>query len=170
MFTRLARKPLTWVVVAVLVAGAGFGLYWFQPWKLWTSTTVEDTLPVVTASTSSMATGPTLLASGTFVTHEHETSGSVQLIRQPDGTVVLAIAGLATSDGPDLHVWLTDQKVTADEWKVFDDGYHREIGKLKGNKGDQVYQVPADVELGKVTSVTIWCERFSVSFGAATLT
>ncbi|GLZ80973.1 hypothetical protein Afil01_57800 [Actinorhabdospora filicis] len=168
MLRRLARKPLTWVIIAVLIAGAGFGLYWFQPWRLWTASTAHDALPVVTASDSATP-GPVLLASGTFVAHEHETTGTVQLVRQPDGGVVLAIAGLATSDGPDVHVWLTDQAVTADGWKVFDDGYHREIGKLRANNGDQVYDVPADVDLAKVTSVSIWCERFSVSFGAATL-
>ena len=44
-----------------------------------------------------------------------------------------------------------------------------ELGKLKGNKGDQNYDVPADVDLGKYKVVSIWCNRFSVNFAAAPL-
>lgn len=82
------------------------------------------------------------------------------------------LENLATSDGPDLRVWLTDQPVKAghDGWYVFDDGLYVEVGALKANRGNQVYDVPAGTDLGRITSVTIWCKRFSVSFGAAPLT
>ena len=81
------------------------------------------------------------------------------------------MVNLDTSDGPDLRVWLSDQPVrdgTAG-WRVFDDGAWVELGKLKGNKGNQVYDVPAGTDLDSLRSVTIWCKRFSVSFGAAAL-
>jgi hypothetical protein len=55
-------------------------------------------------------------------------------------------------------------------WHVFDDGAYVDLGRLKGNRGDQNYPVPADVDLGRYRSVTIWCDRFNVSFGAAALT
>jgi hypothetical protein len=54
-------------------------------------------------------------------------------------------------------------------WRVFDDGEWVELGRLKGNKGNQSYAVPAAAELDRFRSVSIWCKRFSVSFGAATL-
>lgn len=112
-----------------------------------------------------------VVARGTFVTHEHDTSGSVRVVRLADGTHRLEIEGLDTSDGPDLRVWLTDQAVVAGKagWQVFDDGRYVELGKLKGNKGDQVYAIPASADLTTLRSVTIWCKRFSVSFGAAQL-
>jgi hypothetical protein len=47
---------------------------------------------------------------------------------------------------------------------------HISLGKLKGNKGSQNYAVPADVDPSRFTSVSIWCNRFDVSFGAAELT
>jgi hypothetical protein len=83
----------------------------------------------------------------------------------------LVLADLATSDGPDVHVWLTDQPVRADRdgWYIFDDGRHVELGPLKANHGNQVYDVPADTDLAGLTSVTLWCVRFSVSFAAAPL-
>lgn len=56
-----------------------------------------------------------------------------------------------------------------DGWRVFADGKHVSLGKLKGNKGDQNYTVPAEVNIADYSSVTIWCDRFDVSFGAAPL-
>jgi hypothetical protein len=44
-----------------------------------------------------------------------------------------------------------------------------DLGSLKGNKGDQNYEVPTDADLNKYKSVSIWCARFGVNFGAATL-
>jgi Electron transfer DM13 len=45
-----------------------------------------------------------------------------------------------------------------------------DLGSIKGNKGDQNYDVPADVDLNKYRAVTIWCARFGVNFGTAPLT
>jgi hypothetical protein len=54
-------------------------------------------------------------------------------------------------------------------WRVFDDGKYVSLGKLKGNKGDQNYTLPVGLDLNRYTSVSIWCDRFDVSFGAAPL-
>ena len=82
------------------------------------------------------------------------------------------LLNLSTSDGPDLWVWLTDQKVVTNSsgWHVFDDGRYLQLGRLKGNRGNQVYDVPSTADLAGYRSVTIWCRRFTVSFGAAELT
>jgi hypothetical protein len=55
-------------------------------------------------------------------------------------------------------------------WRVFDDGEWVELGRLKGNRGDQAYPLPAGVDPAAYRSVSIWCKRFAVSFGAAPLT
>jgi hypothetical protein len=176
----MSRKPLMWVVVAVLVVVAAAGLYWFAPWKLFTSTTVHDSLsaPIVApsattagsapASAPAAVTGPAILAQGSFVSHEHTTTGTARIVRAADGSRRLELANLATSDGPDLRVWLTDQP--AADANGLNHGKYLELGRLKGNRGDQVYPVPAGADLTGYRSVTIWCIRFSVSFGAAELT
>ncbi|WP_018252351.1 DM13 domain-containing protein [Salinispora mooreana] len=189
MASRLLRAPLTWVAVTVLAAGTTFGLYWFQPWKLVTDTEVNEELAVVASEAPSSptnstpvddsasaegatpGTGPTIVRSGEFITHEHDTSGTARIIRTADGELRLELVGLATSNGPDLRVWLTDQPVRSGEagWHVFDDGHWVELGRLKGNRGDQAYDIPAEVDLDELTSVSIWCKRFAVSFGAAPL-
>ncbi|CAL9578070.1 DM13 domain-containing protein [Streptomyces sp. enrichment culture] len=186
---RAASRPLVIGVLVVALAAAGFGLYWFQPWKLWTDDTVRDALPEVTASAPaapapseapggptgspppSADAGPRTLATGEMISHEHPTTGTVRVLALPDGSQVLRIEGLDTDNGPDLHVWLTDAPVIdgEDGWQVFDDGAYVSLGKLKGNKGDQNYALPAGTDLSRYTSVSIWCDRFNVSFGAAEL-
>ncbi|MCQ9177652.1 DM13 domain-containing protein [Streptomyces sp. IBSBF 2953] len=179
------RKALTgpWVI-AVVVAAVGFGLYWFQPWKLRQDETVQEALPGVaemsapaaapseeTFAPPSPATGPQVLASGHLISHEHATSGTVKLVRLPDGSHVVRLENLDTSNGPDLRVWLTDAQVKPGEagWHVFDDGKYVSLGRLKGNKGSQNYALPRDVNPSNYRSVSIWCDRFDVSFGAAEL-
>lgn len=161
------------MVVGVLAVA---GLYWFEPWKLVTDEVVDEALPVVVTSqaptpTATPAAANRVLAAGDFISHEHETRGSAEIVRLADGRHQLVLRGLDTSNGPDLRVWLTDQPVidgTAG-WRVFDDGHWVEVAKLKGNRGDQVYDLPPSVDLATARSVTIWCKRFSVSFGAAEL-
>lgn len=167
--------------VLVIMVGAA-GLYWFQPWRLVTNSTVNEALPNVepppgpTVASPSTLPAPApaqnaLLATGALISHEHESSGTVRLIRLADGRVQLTLEDLATSDGPDLRVWLTNQPVIDGSagWFVFDDDRYVELGPLKANRGNQVYDVPPGTDLTGLTSVTIWCVRFSVSFGAAAL-
>ncbi|MEV4706257.1 DM13 domain-containing protein [Actinoplanes sp. NPDC049316] len=188
MIRRLLSRPVTWLVIAALGAGAAVGLFWFQPWRLVTNTTVADQLSAADSpasvpaaapssatppaeSPAGSSTKPVVVREGTFVSHEHDTTGAARLVRKGDGTHQLELVGLDTSDGPDLRVWLTDQNaITGTKaWSIFDDGRHVELGRLKGNRGNQVYPVPADVELDSYRSISIWCKRFSVSFGAALL-
>ncbi|MFI7608191.1 DM13 domain-containing protein [Micromonospora sp. NPDC049366] len=183
MLTRTLRSPLAWAGAALLGLVAAFGLYWFAPWKLVTDTYVDDALPVAagTATPAPSAPGATagaspardqVLAGGAFVTHEHATTGRAEIIRRSDGRHLLVLRGLETSNGPDLRVWLTDQPVVAGTagWRVFDDGAWLEVARLKGNRGDQVYELPPSFVPADFRSVSIWCRRFAVSFGAAELT
>ena len=197
MIRRLFRTPLAWVVIGLLVLGAAGGLYWFQPWKLATDTAVDEDLAVGPPAPPRPAAprprarppvpgappgapppggpppaGPVLVSQGDFVSHEHDTSGRARIIRAADGSYRLELVDLATSNGPDLRVWLSDQPVRPGRagWHVFDDGRWVELGRLKGNRGDQAYAIPAGTDLSALTSVSIWCKRFSVSFGAAALT
>jgi hypothetical protein len=44
-----------------------------------------------------------------------------------------------------------------------------DLGRLKGNIGNQNYEVPVDIDLSKYNNVLIWCKAFSVLFGNAQL-
>ncbi|MFG3555773.1 DM13 domain-containing protein [Micromonospora sp. NPDC047557] len=175
------RSRVAWAGLAAAVLVTALALYWFQPWKLFTDTYVDEALPpVVTTSTaptpasaapSATPAGNAILTAGEFVTHEHRTTGSAEIHRLADGRHQLVIRNLNTSSGPDLRVWLTDQPVTLGKagWRVFDDGEWVELARLKGNQGNQVYEIPASVDPRDFRSVSIWCKRFAVSFGAADL-
>ncbi|MFF3722970.1 DM13 domain-containing protein [Streptomyces erythrochromogenes] len=170
------RRPLLIAAAAVVAVLVGVGLYWFEPWKLWQEQTVSEALPSAAPSArpsgSDGPAAPRTLATGDLISHEHTTTGKVKVIQLPDGSRYLRLEGLDTSNGPDLRVWLTDAPVKQGVagWRVFDDGEHVSLGELKGNKGDQNYEIPADVNLADYSSVSIWCDRFDVSFGAAALT
>ncbi|MFE9696670.1 DM13 domain-containing protein [Streptomyces sp. NPDC006270] len=184
---RVRRKSTRPVAAGLLLAAVvltGAALYWFQPWALWQDETVQEALPGPTAlpaggsdsrpapSRTPAAPEQVTVASGKLISHEHATSGTVRLLRLADGSHVVRLEGLDTSNGPDLRVWLTDAPVKEGRagWHVFDDGVHESLGKLKGNKGDQNYRLPQHVDPARFTSLAIWCDRFDVSFGAAELT
>jgi hypothetical protein len=82
---------------------------------------------------------------------------------------VLRLTDFATSNGPDVRVYLVAAPDASDNETVTQAGFI-ELGKLKGNQGDQNYDVPADLDLTKYRAVTIWCRRFSVNFATAPLT
>lgn len=192
---RNLMRPVVVIPVGIIVVVAlAAGLYLFQPWRLFTTVEVVEAIPTsagdltsappvasptpslpseppTSATPSPSPTEPVVLAEGSFISHEHQTEGAVRILQLADGTRVLRIEGLATSDGPDLKVWLSDQPVIdgVDGWGVFDDGEYVSLGDLKGNVGDQNYAIPAEVDLGDFGAVSIWCERFAVSFGAAEL-
>lgn len=160
----LLRRPFVRVllgIVAILVVSA---LALLEPWTLWIDKTVNEPIPAGAAA-------PTELARGELIRHEHATTGTARILRLADGSRVLRLENLDTSSGPDLKVLLAEAAVIPgrDGWHVFDDGRHLNLGALKGNKGNQSYLLPRDADLADYRSVSVWCDRFNVSFGAATL-
>lgn len=178
------RRFVIPVVVILAVVTAAVGLYLFQPWRIFTSSTVAEDVPVVAPQPSQsppQSAGPSAepsplpprqLRAGELISHEHASSGTVKILELADGSRILRFEGLDTSDGPDLRVWLSDAPVIegAAGWQVFDDGAYLDLGVLKANKGDQNYVIPPGANLADYSAVSIWCARFAVSFAAAELT
>ena len=111
----------------------------------------------------------TVLAKGEIHKADKAGSGTVTLYQLADGKRVLRLTDFSVDNGPDLHVRLIaadDAKDTASVAKAD----HVELGKLKGNKGNQNYDLPENMDLSKYKVVSIWCNRFSVNFAAAPLT
>jgi hypothetical protein len=102
------------------------------------------------------------LASGAFTSGEHETSGEATLITLAEGGRVLTLTSFETSPGPDLRVYLVSGSAN-------DLGEFVDLGSLKGNKGNQQYDVPVSVNVRTHETVVIWCRAFSVAFGSARL-
>ena len=143
----------------------------FEPWAFFTNDTVNEAAPTAAAPTASTEPdiGPTELAGGTFVSQEHETTGKATVIELPDGSRTLRLEGFSTTNGPDLHVWMSE-KTAGGNWFKYGGGRKAQLGELKANQGNHNYAIPADVELDGLRSVVIWCKRFHVAFGSAPLT
>jgi Electron transfer DM13 len=177
----LMRRPLVRVALVAAAVLVVVGLIVFEPWKLVVNQEVDEGVPAVPVAAAPPAAGPVpvpapapqvqTLARGTFISHEHASSGTARILQLADGSRVLRLENLRTSNGPQLKVWLAAAPVVEgkDGWYVFDDSRYVDLGDLKGNIGSSNYPIPSDVDLDDLTSVSIWCDRFSVSFAAADL-
>jgi pentapeptide MXKDX repeat protein len=110
------------------------------------------------------------LETGKFHGKVHATSGRATVYQEADGKMVLRLTNFKTSNGPDVHVLLVRAEDKAlDEEIVKGEVDNVELGTLKGNHGDQNYDLPASVDLNKYQAVAIYCERFHAIFGVARL-
>ncbi len=191
------RRPLVSAIAAAIVLGVGawlvFGFFGFQ--TLFIDEEVAEANPFVAGPGASglavdetteemadamneamddagksgvdvvsepMAGSVTTLAEGSFIGRAHPTTGLAKVIT--DGNQrFLRFEGFETDNGPDLNVYLATGPPDGSPEDFID------LGDLKGNIGDQNYELADDVDLDRYTTVFIWCVRFSVAFGAAPL-
>ena len=129
----------------------------------------------MTTAAASLLAGPALaqngniVATGSFHGAAHKTSGRAT-IYSVEGKETLRLTNFKTSNGPDVHVVLIAASDAQDNENFLDKSVERvELGKLKGNEGDQDYAVPSGTDLSKFKAVSIYCERFNANFGTAPL-
>ncbi|HST12912.1 MAG TPA: DM13 domain-containing protein, partial [Terriglobales bacterium] len=109
-----------------------------------------------------------VLASGSFHDVAHKGAGQATIYQLAGGKRVLRFTNFETSNGPDVRVYLVASTDASDSDTVKKAGFV-ELGALKGNIGDQNYEVTSDLDLSKYRAVTIWCRRFGVNFATAPL-
>ncbi len=105
------------------------------------------------------------LSRGAFAPLAHPGAGTAAVVRLADGGHVLTLTGFSTDDGPDLRVYLT----TGDPIGGGDIGEFVDLGALKGNVGDQQYDIPAEIDPSRYPNAVIWCRAFAVGFTSAPL-
>ena len=110
----------------------------------------------------------TVLFQGSFYNIAHEGMGTATIYQLADGSRILRFEGFEVLNGPDLHVYLAPQNPVPNTIGVELEG-SVDLGELKGNIGDQNYEIPADLDLNAFGSVVIWCQPFRVPFIAAPL-
>jgi len=161
-----SRRTLS---IAAAVIGIAISWYLFRPELLFISRHVNESFPAPAAQQTPSVPGALMhLSQGHFHGVAHATQGLATMYQLPDGTRALRLTEFATSNGPDVQVYLVATMDATDHETVTHAGFIP-LGALKGTSGDQNYEVPANVDLSKYQAVTIWCRRFGVNFGTAPL-
>jgi Electron transfer DM13 len=157
-----AKTKLILAVAAIPVLVGGWRA--FRPEKLFINQQVSEAAP---ASVSGEAEP---LYTGKLESREHPTGGRATIYRESSRKNYLRLTDFATSNGPDVHVLLVKAEEPALS-KIIVPGNleYVELGSLKGNQGDQNYDLPAGADLEKYQAVAIYCERFHAIFAVARL-
>lgn len=172
------RRHKVLVSVLLVVALAAAPIAWYLGSPLFIDKRVDEEFPVVTGpagtkaapgegqgQSPTQAPSPVQLSMGEFRGIDHRSSGSATLYRLPDGSQVLRLDH-DTQNGPDLYVYLigaSDYRNKADASDFVD------LGRLKGNQGQQNYEIPPGTDLSRYKTVMIWCKQFNTPFAAAPL-
>src|SRR5262245_27437273 len=163
----MRRKHWTWIgfgLAALLLLGWAV----FRPELLFVNRTVSERFPEAPHSAAAGAETTKSLLSGPFKGYAHETEGTATIYEMGNRRI-LRLTNFKTSNGPDVHVYLIAAPDATDNATVKNAAFV-DLGSMKGNIGDQNYDVPTSVDLDKYRAVTIWCKRFSINFGTAPLT
>ena len=160
--TWASRKKAILVAIAIPALVAA---WWaFRPEKLFVNQKVNEAAP------AALSLEPEALYTGRLEGKIHSTSGRATIYKTVEGKQYLRLSDFTTSNGPDVHVVLVrgNDKALGQEIVKGDlDGV--ELGSLKGNQGDQNYDLPATADLNQYQAVAIYCERFHAIFGVAKL-
>jgi hypothetical protein len=88
----------------------------------------------------------------------HKVDGEAKVLPVDSGAQILRLENFKATNGPDLYVYLSKDKSASDFINV---------GRLKGNVGNQNYEIPEGTDLSKYNTVLVWCRAFSFLFGSA---
>ena len=119
------------------------------------------------AMPADMPAQPEALVMGSFIDIDpiHGAEGSATIYALPDGRRLLRFEDFRSKNGPDLHVYLSTEAPTSTFAGLGADEVH--LGPLKGNVGNQNYEIPGEVDLSQYRSVVIYCVPFRVVFSTA---
>ncbi|MEL6998210.1 MAG: DM13 domain-containing protein [Pseudomonadota bacterium] len=110
--------------------------------------------------TLAQAADAAVTARGTFVgKSKHVTTGHAAIGRVGTQWVVILEDDFTFDGAPDPHVALGNN------------GYNKDarLALLSSNSGKQVYAIPAGLDVAQFNEIWIWCKKFSVPLGVATL-
>lgn len=148
--------------LALIAGGAAIGLagwYLFRPERAFIDARVNEPNPEAAAA---------VLLEGQFAPRAHKGRGMARVVQLPGGQRILRLTGFETSNGPDVRVYLLGATDAESNKDLAASGFV-DLGPLKGNIGDQNYELPPSVDIGLYRAVSIWCRRFAVNFAVAVL-
>ena len=106
--------------------------------------------------------GPVELSRGSFTGADgHAGTGVATVVRDTDGSRSLTFTDFDVDPGAKVVVWLTEDEANLDD--------RIDLGGLKGNVGDQAYELPDDADLRRYDTVVLYCTPFTVRIAIAPL-
>lgn len=147
------------VVLVVLFPLGVAGWYFFRPERAFIDVHVDEAPPSAEA---------TVLAQGEFTPETHIGRGTATILRFAGDRRVLRFTSFETLNGPDVRVYLLGSRDVRSREALEAAGY-LDLGSLKGNVGDQNYDIPVGADLARYPVVAVWCRRFGVNFTQAML-
>ena len=166
-----------WLALLAIVLAILVPLAWYLGSPLFVDRRVDESFPIGAvpakaplAEARSKPAELTRLSRGQFGTIDavHKGAGTATLFTRPGGQGVLRFDDFRVTNGPDLYVYLSGHPAPRDSRQLHEGGA-LEVARLKGNVGDQNYELPADLDLAKFRSAVIYCKQFGVVFSTAEL-
>lgn len=153
------KKIIIFVVLLVVVF---LGVFYFQFQTYFINQEVSESIPEMAGDAE-----PMVIKQGNFVDSDfiHKGTGKAMVLEYPDGKKVLRFEDLDITNGPDLYIYLSDS--VEPKGNIASLGDYYDLGLLKGNMGNQNYDIPA--EAGDFKTVVIWCKKFGALFPYAVL-
>lgn len=158
------RRALTGLAILAIAVLAPIAWYLLSP--LFFDRRAPDDLAVA----DSAGTAGAVVARGTFgeVDAIHRGEGQALVTRRPDGRYTLRFEGFRVTNGPDLYVYLSGHPAPRSAAQLHEIA-DLEVAMLKGNVGDQAYELPADFDPARFKSAVVYCKRFTTVFSTAEL-
>ena len=127
----------------------------------------ETAIPTAEVSTLVMGADTQLVASGEFHNVAYSGSGSAKIHQLESGRWVLSLQDFEVEAGPELRVFVTELEVSDLAGVRLENSL--DLGSLEALSGDQIYELPDDVDISRYQSVVIWCGPQRLAYIAASL-
>lgn len=156
------------IILSGIIILAVLGVYYTGIYTYFIKDEISEKLPEM-APVISGESLPQIktIKQGEFVNSDffHKGSGRAMILEYPDGKKILRFENFQTINGPDLYVYLSKTNSPTGDLKNLGD--FMDLGRLKGNVGDQNYDLGGDI--AGYNSVVIWCKKFGVLFPYAVI-
>ena len=153
------------LILAGGVALIAATIYFTGAYTYFIENKVNEKLPQMTSANQEQTPQePRIVKQGNFIDADlfHKGSGQAYILEYPDGQKILRFENFEVVNGPDLYVYLSKTDTPSGDLKSLGD--YIDLGRLKGNIGDQNYKLPQNISLNDYSSVVIWCKKFGVLF------
>jgi hypothetical protein len=153
------KKKNIILIIAVVVIIVVIPIAWWLGSPLFLNKTVDEGIP--TEGNNGEESSLILLYSGNFKDADdfHKAEGAAEVI-EIDSKKYLRFEDFSSTNVPDAHVYLSKDLKAND---------FIDIGELKGNIGNQNYEISDNIDLEEYDKVLIWCVPFRVLVGSAEL-